>query len=207
MRGPGLNSQSHWNTKWLEEGKDTWRKYPNLFGKAISYIRPNTRLIDLGCGNGYFLGRIKKEVLGMVLMGLDVSSVGIFQLMDNYDITGMVSVLPEIPYPIEPNSFDYVTMMDILEHVEDEKELMNNVFRILKPGGSVIVGVPEDHSNKYKKFIAEQNSEHIRWYDEERLYKAITYYGKNPKIEIIDDYNTRNGIVCKGKYYLGMGEK
>jgi len=143
----------------------------------------------------------------MVLMGLDVSSVGIFQLMDNYDITGMVSVLPEIPYPIEPNSFDYVTMMDILEHIEDEKGLMNNVFRILKPGGLVIVGVPENHSDKYKKFIAEQDSEHIRWYDEERLYKAITYYGKNPKIEIIDDYNTRNGIVCKGKYYLGMGEK
>lgn len=207
MRGKGLNSQSHWNTKWLEEGKDTWRKYPNLFAKAITFIKPDTRLIDLGCGNGYFLGVIKKTVLGMNLIGLDLSSVGIFQLWESYDIPGIVSILPEIPYPIENSSFDYVTMMDVLEHIEDEKEAMNHAFRILKPGGMVIVGVPFDHSEKYKKFIEEDSSEHIRWYDETVLKNALTYYGKNPQIFIIDDVNIRDSISCPSKYYLGISEK
>ena len=202
-----LNSQSHWNTKWLEEGKDTWRKYPEVFRIALEYIKPHTNLIDFGCGNGVFLNRVQKEREGMTLMGLDISSIAISQLKEFYGIDGIVSKLPEVPYPIQSDSYDYVTMLDLLEHIDEEKEVMNNAFRILKPGGKVIVVVPFDHTEKYKKFIKEKSSEHIRWYDKDIFERALTYYGKNPQISIIEDFNIKEGIRYKGKYYLGVCEK
>jgi len=202
-----VNSQSHWNAKWLEEGKDTWRKYPALFGAVLSFVEPNTSLIDFGCGNGYFLNLVNKSKKGMKLMGLDISTVAISQLKEFYGIDGIVSKLPEVAYPIENESFDYVTMLDLLEHIDEEKEVMNNAFRILKPGGEVMVAVPFAHSEKYKKFIKEESSEHVRWYDKDVLERALLYYGKSPQILVIKDCNFRNGVRCEGKYYLGICRK
>lgn len=206
-RAYNSNNPSHWNGLWEKEGKGTWRIYPMLFTKAIEFIEPNTSLIDFGCGNGIFLSMIKRARQGMTLMGLDISDIAVSQLKEFYDIDGIVSKLPEVPNQIQSNSFDYVTIMDTLEHVENEKEVMNAAFRILKLGGKVLVGVPYDHSDKYKKWIEEETSEHIRWYDEDVLKNALTYYGKNPQIFILDDLNIKDGVHWKNKFYLGVSEK
>ena len=202
-----LNNQSHWNTKWLEESKNTWRQYPEIIKRILKLIKPHSSLIDLGCGNGVFLNKVKQNIKDMKLMGLDMSSVAIQQLKEFYNISGIVSKLPEIPYPIIDNSFDYVVMMEIVEHVDDEKELMNNAFRILKPGGKIIVTAPSDNTKEYRKFIEEKSSEHVRWYDENRFLNLLNYYGKNPFIEKFIDENTRNGVLCKGEYFLGGATK
>lgn len=205
--GKDLNNQGHWNTKWLGEGKDTWRQYPLLFGKVIEEIEPRSKLIDLGCGNGVFLGRLQKEREGMELMGLDISSIAIQQLKEFHGIDGIVSRLPEIPYPIPPNHFDYVTMLDVLEHILDEREMMNMAFRVLRPGGVAIVAVPFDHSDQYKEFIRTRDSEHVRWYDEAGVARALSYYGKDPRITVLHNANPDDGLCHNGKYYLGRSIK
>jgi ubiquinone/menaquinone biosynthesis C-methylase UbiE len=202
-----INNQSHWNYKWLEEGKDAWRQYPNVRKQAIKYIKPNSSLIDLGCGNGVFLNYVNQNRKNMKLLGIDISSVAIKQLKQFYNIDGVVSKLPEIPYPIENESFDYVTIFETIEHIDDEKELMNNAFRILKKGGKLICSVPYDCSDIYKKVIESRDGEHIRWYDKNKLIKILTYYGKNPIVEEYKDFNTRNGIKYEGLYYIGKAEK
>jgi len=110
-----INNQSHWNYKWISEGKDTWRQYPNTCKKAIRFIEPNSSLIDLGCGNGVFLNYVNQNRKNMKLLGIDISSVAIKQLKQFYNIDGVVSKLPEIPYPIENESFDYVTIFETIE--------------------------------------------------------------------------------------------
>ena len=204
MRTKNINNQGHWNTKWLEEGKDTWRKYPQLFDAVIDFIRDGSKLIDLGCGNGWLLERIKNEKKDMELVGLDISTSAIMQLKEFWGIDGFVSTLPEIPHPILSNYFDYVVMSEIVEHVVDTKGLMNNAYRVCKPGGYLIVLVPADHSKKYKKFVAEMDSEHEHWFDKKKLGKL--FKGKVTISKIINT-NTRNGVESTGEYYLAISQK
>jgi ubiquinone/menaquinone biosynthesis C-methylase UbiE len=201
------NNQSHWNTKWLQEGKDTWRQYPKVIAKTLEIIKPDNKLIDLGCGNGVFLNKVKQKFPNMWVFGLDISSVAIQQLKEFYGIDGIVSKLPEIPYPIVDNQFDYVIMLEVVEHIEEEKGLMFNAFRILKPGGKVIIAVPYDHTPNYKEFIKNQSSEHLHWYDDLKVLQVLSYYGKNPTVEVIEDTNIKDGVEYPSKYYLGVAEK
>jgi len=207
MRTKDLNNQSHWNTKWMAEGKDTWRKYHKINAQELEFISNNSKLIDLGCGNGYFLGQVKEKKNNMVLMGLDISSVGIAQLNEFYGIPGMVSKLPEIPYPIEADSFDYVVMNELMEHVVDEKGLLNNAFRICKSGGWIIVAVPENHSPEYKQFIEHEDSEHVRWYDKTKLFNCLNRLGTNTEIFDIDEEYQVNGNKNTGKFYVARTQK
>lgn len=179
-----INTQSHWNTIWEKEGRNTWRTYPTIFNFVLKWIKENSSLIDLGCGNGVFLNLVKEKKKGMALMGLDISTIGIRQLKEFYGIVGIVSKLPEIPYPIKDNQFDYVTMFDVLEHLTDDQETVRNAFRILKPGGWFILAVP----------TTPPKGEHVRAYTEESTRQLLALRGRN--LEVI-------GIQEKGSVFQG----
>lgn len=181
------NNQSHWNTIWGKEGKDTWRTYSNLYGYIINLLPEEGNVIDLGCGNGAFLGRVRREKPKLNLTGLDISTTGIQQLKEFYGIDGIVSKLPEIPYPIKPDHFQFVTMIHTLEHIPDEQGAMRAAHRICKPDGLMVVAVPSDNTPEYRKDIEEKNGEHVRWYDEEKLIKAMSSFCKNIRVDVVFD--------------------
>lgn len=47
--------------------------------------------------------------------------------------------------PFEDNSFDAITMFDLLEHVPDDKVAINEAFRVLKPGGFLLLSTPNEN--------------------------------------------------------------
>lgn len=47
--------------------------------------------------------------------------------------------------PFEAESFDAVTLFDVLEHISDHKKAISEVFRVLRPGGYILVSVPNEH--------------------------------------------------------------
>jgi SAM-dependent methyltransferase len=207
-KGKIVNNAGHWNTIHGLEGKNTWRQYPALFAAGLEMLTiPDGKLIDLGCGNGVFLALAQKRFPDMELWGLDISSVAILNIVKWLGVEGVVSVLPEIPPPVPPAYFDYVTAFDLVEHIENERELMNNAFRILKPGGLFIMVVPEEHGIGYRKFIAEEDSEHVRWYDEEKVMRVLTHYGEKPGFRVVEDTNIKDGQSYTHEYYLGWSWK
>lgn len=48
--------------------------------------------------------------------------------------------------PLEDNSFDFFMCNHVLEHVEDDAQVMSEIYRILRVGGTAIVQVPQDYS-------------------------------------------------------------
>jgi SAM-dependent methyltransferase len=55
------------------------------------------------------------------------------------DIVADISNMPQI----KPNTYDTLISCDVLEHVPDDKEALNEIFRVLKPGGICLLTVPQ----------------------------------------------------------------
>lgn len=67
-----------------------------------------------------------------------------------------------------PYVYDYITMIDIIEHIEEDKTAIQNVFKCLKPNGSLILSTPNSVS-RYRK-----SDNHIREYTPQTLNELLS---------------------------------
>jgi len=97
----------------------------------------NNKILNVGCGTG---GTIKMlEKYGDV-DNVDISEDAIkFMKKEGYTKIKKVDGI-ELPYP--ENTFDLVIALDVLEHIEFDKDALKEWRRVLKPGGKVILTVP-----------------------------------------------------------------
>lgn len=89
------------------------------------------KVLDLGCGNKPYQGMfdgISKEYIGCDVVQSSMKKVDIICEATNI--------------PLPDSSFDTVFSTQVIEHVEDHRALLNEAFRLLKPGGYIIVSGP-----------------------------------------------------------------
>lgn len=120
---------------------------PDLFNEHICRYYFATPLVagkvvlDLGCGSGYGAFELAKQA-GMVL-GLDMSPQAIDFARRNY-------VSPNLSYLVgdccqtglAPSSFDAVICFEVIEHLAEQPRLMEEICRILKPSGFLLISTP-----------------------------------------------------------------
>lgn len=104
--------------------------------KIRKYIPPCQRLLDICCGEEYYLLKsirhIIKELHGIDLKVKDGFNGNIF--------LRKLSVTNKLKYPA--NFFDVVVLSAALEHLENPKKILKEVYRILKYNGKVIITTP-----------------------------------------------------------------
>lgn len=106
------------------------------FRGAAPHIKSQSRVCDLGCGPGApFLHYIKSRL---------VSGVGLDEYTGESPDPRISIVRADITasLPLEDNQFDHVTMLAVLEHLAEPRPVLAEAFRILRPGGSIIMTWP-----------------------------------------------------------------
>lgn len=101
-------------------------------------IRPGARLLDVGCGRGEFLESFAS--LGLDATGVDTSDFAVTSLA-RYGVRKCDVSRDPLPFP--DASLDVIFHKSLIEHLNDPENLMRESLRVLKPGGQVIIMVPD----------------------------------------------------------------
>lgn len=157
------------------------------YHQVLKHINKASSLLDLGCGyNADFLNsidNIKQK------MGIDLS---VNQKIKYPKITlkkGMV----DKKIDLKDNSFDYITALALIEHVNNQDIMLAETYRLLKKSGSLIITTPFKNSKPLLEFLAyklkvisiTEIRDHKRYYNIDSLTNALIKAGfKKDKIYI-----------------------
>ncbi|MFC2040945.1 class I SAM-dependent methyltransferase [Chloroflexota bacterium] len=97
------------------------------------------KILEIGCSSGYFTRRLLDKA--QEVHGIDINEKHIQMARSKYpEIDFRVSTATHLPY--EDNLFDVLVMLEVYEHIEDERKVIEEIFRVLKPGGVLILSTP-----------------------------------------------------------------
>jgi 2-polyprenyl-3-methyl-5-hydroxy-6-metoxy-1,4-benzoquinol methylase len=116
----------------------------DAIGAEFMWLRGHQagRLLDVGCGAGEFLARMRQ--IGWESQGVEPDPNAARHARDRFGLNVFCGTLAEAGIPDE--SFDAVTMSHVIEHVADPIGLMAECRRILKPGGRLVAVTPNTES-------------------------------------------------------------
>lgn len=144
--------------------------------KVPNNILQGESVLDLGCG--------RKKLTGAI--GLD---------MRDHENVDIVSDL-EKPLPFADATFDVVHADQVMEHIHKLIELVYEVYRVLKPGGTFVFHVPY-----YKSSWAHIDPTHVRSF----TIQTMNYFVKGNYIN--DDYSFREEAFDSCEIYLDTDYK
>jgi 2-polyprenyl-6-hydroxyphenyl methylase/3-demethylubiquinone-9 3-methyltransferase len=107
---------------------------PWILETITELVGKNKKVLDLGCGGGLLSNTLAQA--GHEVTGIDLSmnSLREAQVRDTtQSVTYLCRAAEELPF--EKNSFDVVTAMDLLEHVDHPKAVLEEAGRVLKSNG------------------------------------------------------------------------
>lgn len=105
------------------------------------HLDPGAALIDLGCGSGLSCRHLTQRFPEATIDGCDASEQRLAQaaalIGSGLNVRFFPSDLEDIDSP--PQRYDYAVARFVLEHVEDPLACAKEAFRVLKPGGKLLV--------------------------------------------------------------------
>lgn len=127
-------------------------------------------VLDFGCGTGAFLEHLER--FGTV-SAVDADAAAVAFCHDR-GRTEVQHVPPGAPLPFADATFDLVTALDVIEHIDDDVAALAELRRVLRPGGRLLVAVPA-----YMFLWGKQDevSHHRRRYTARTLRRALEQAG------------------------------
>jgi SAM-dependent methyltransferase len=127
----------------LEALEYTYWWHVNRRRLAVDWLRSRVgrgaSALDLGCGTGGFAAQLGAELAARRVIGIDTSATALHASARRIEvIEGDLST----PFVVDEGAFDVVTAMDVLEHLPDEKPLLETAWRNLRKGGLFLASVP-----------------------------------------------------------------
>lgn len=144
--------------------------------KVLPHVGVNSRVLDIGCGSDgsmlRALGPHIKEGIGIDIRANEARKGNISIRRGSFDGAAL---------PWLDNSFDCVTLLAVLEHVDDRALLLREIRRVLKPGGALVITVPTWRAKPVLEFLAFR----LKIVSEEGVREHKIYFYKDELIQAL----------------------
>lgn len=95
------------------------------------------KLLDIGCGTGATITHLREYG---VVHGIDMSPLALRFCRERGETWVACASATHLPFP--ESTFNIVTALDVIEHLDDDLRGIHEIHRVLKPGGSALIFVP-----------------------------------------------------------------
>jgi SAM-dependent methyltransferase len=95
------------------------------------------RVLDVGCGIGTYVEKLRPFSDRVYGIDVDVESV----MEGGQRLPNLLVAAAESP-PFVPSSFDVILLHEVLEHVQDDRRVVEEAYRLLAPGGRIVIFAP-----------------------------------------------------------------
>jgi 2-polyprenyl-3-methyl-5-hydroxy-6-metoxy-1,4-benzoquinol methylase len=157
----------------------TIQAYERILDSFEPYRKTN-KLIDVGCGIGYFLEVAKKR--GWEIYGTEFTEEAV-KICENKGAKMELGVLNPDNY--EPESFDVVCSFEVIEHINNPRQELTNFNKLLRKGGLVYCTTPNFNAVERYQLGADWNvlgyPEHLSYYTPKTLKRVFTESGFHTK--------------------------
>jgi len=106
-------------------------------------IQPGEKILDIGCGEGFY-SMIFDQLYDCEVIAVDydseILSLARKRLGDSQKVTLEQGDIINLRFP--DNYFDKIVCTEVLEHIEEDEKAIKELYRVLKPGGTIAITVP-----------------------------------------------------------------
>jgi methionine biosynthesis protein MetW len=142
-------------------------------------------ILDVGCGSGSLARRLNAN--GHTVDGITISEEELRQAKPFVRKVFLYNLEGGLPVEIPDGEYDYVICSHVLEHIAYPQKLLTDILRVLKPGGSLIVALPNVmHYKSRLRLMAGRfdytdagiwDYTHVRWYTVDSAKEMLSKSG------------------------------
>jgi SAM-dependent methyltransferase len=143
---PAIEDERSWFRR-IDRRYGRFRRH-RLLRRWIGLPSGAQRLLDVGCATGVFLDGMRGE--GWQVQGVELSPSAAEYARRRFGLEVFIGTLEQAA--LENGAFDVVTLWDVLEHVYDPRSTLLEIHRLLKPGGKLLLSLPDPDTIEARVF-------------------------------------------------------
>lgn len=156
------------------EANHWWFRSRNkiLIWAVQNFVRGCRDYLEIGCGTGFVLEGFSRAFPDFNLSGSE------------YFLEGLAFAKERIPQADfrqldaiqmkDHELYDCVGAFDVLEHIDDDRKVIQNIHRALRPGGSFLITVPQ---HRWLWSVVDEHAQHVRRYEKADLISKLESTG------------------------------
>jgi SAM-dependent methyltransferase len=173
------------------------------YAEAVKRTREHPVSLDVGCAYGFYVERL--AAAGFDAHGVDVSEYAVERARARGVANVAVANAGVLPFP--DASVDFVTCIDVIEHVptEQSEAVAAEIHRVLRPGGIAFMATPNFLTNPYWNIylpeFVDLDETHINYQSVESLrallsaFSHIDVYGDTPFVDQFHAFDTSGAFT------------
>ncbi len=166
------------DTSFIKQNEERIKTFKVAFSKVIGDFKlpSGSRVLDIGCAGGAFLKAAKD--LGMSPVGIEPSKYLTEFSKSTYRVEVLNGLLEEQSLPEQ--SFDVITLWDVIEHLLNPEQTFKIVSRLIKPNGILVINYP-NFKSRLARLMGDKwpfwLSVHVTYFEPRTLEAFLNKFG------------------------------